>query len=338
MLSRCLPALALAGLVCAVPPVSAQDQPAAGAALEKHEVRAWLIRIHEAASQRNFQGTFVVSAGGAVSSARITHYHEGRSQFERIDALDGQMRRVFRHDDLVHTLWPHNRVAVVEQRELMNSFPALLREGEDGIVDSYDVRTLGPDRVAGREAQVLQLSPRDELRFGYRLWADRGTGLLLRSEVVGTRDEVLESSAFSEVTIGIKPQPESVLKPMGRLDGYRVIRPTLTRTRLDAEGWALRAPVAGFRQVSCVKRPLDATGPDEGEIPDVLQAIYSDGLTYVSVFIEAYDAKRHERSVNTALGATGTVMRRHGDWWITVVGDVPAATLGMFVAALERRK
>jgi sigma-E factor negative regulatory protein RseB len=31
-------------------------------------------------------------------------------------------------------------------------------------------------------------------------------------------------------------------------------------------------------------------------------------------------------------------MRRQGDWWVTVVGDVPTATLRHFANALERRK
>jgi len=29
---------------------------------------------------------------------------------------------------------------------------------------------------------------------------------------------------------------------------------------------------------------------------------------------------------------------RQGDWWITVIGDVPAATLQLFAASLERKK
>ena len=54
-------------------------------------MRSWLIRIHEAASHQNFQGTFIVSASGAMSSARIAHYCEGANQFERIDSLDERM-------------------------------------------------------------------------------------------------------------------------------------------------------------------------------------------------------------------------------------------------------
>ena len=41
--------------------------------------------------------------------------------------------------------------------------------------------------------------------------------------------------------------------------------------------------------------------------------------------------------MHASVGATQTLMRRQGDWWITVVGDVPAATLKMFATALERR-
>jgi sigma-E factor negative regulatory protein RseB len=341
VIHRSLTALALAG-ACSVFALCAHAQPpptSQETLLEPREVRAWLMRIHAAANHHNFQGTFVVSAGGSVSSARIAHYCDGRNQFERVESLDGETRRVYRHNNTVHTLWPKNKLALVEQRELMSTFPALLQGGDDRIVEFYDVRSLGNDRVAGHEVQVLQVRSKDPHRFGYRLWAERNSGLLLRAEVIGERDAVIESSAFSDVVIGVKPQPENVLQPMLRLDGYRVLRPALTRTRLDDEGWSLRPPVAGFRQVSCVKRPLDrGTEADRSGGPEVLQSIYSDGLTYVSVFIEPFNAARHVRPLLTSIGATQTMTRRQGDWWVTVVGDVPVATLKMFVGALERKK
>ena len=347
MLSRSLSALAIAGAFVGAwsvaSPARAQPQATVAAPLGEREVRDYLMRIHGAGSERNFQGTFVVSAGGSVSSARITHYCDGRNQFERIDTMDGQVRRVFRFNQQVHTLWPQSRVALVEQRDAMATFPALLQGGEDRIAESYEVRTQGVDRVAGHAAEVLHLRPRDEHRYGYRLWSEKLSGLLLRAEVVGARDDVLESSAFSEVTIGIKTQPDAVLKPMRRLDGYRVLRPSLTPTRLDSEGWSLEPPVSGFRQVSCVKRPLMDGGDPEGEDPtsggasQVLQSIYSDGLTYVSVFIEPFDAKRHSRPMLSSLGATHTLMLPKGDAWVTVVGDVPAATLRRFADALVRK-
>ena len=275
-----------------------------------------------------------------MASARIAHFCEGKNQYERIESLDGQARHVFRHNDVVHTVWPASQVVRVEQRELVMSFPALLQAGGDHIVDFYDVQRLGSDRVAGHEANVLWVKPRDAFRFGYRLWADKASGLLLRADVLGEKSELIETSAFSEVSIGVKAQPESVLGPMKKLDGYRVLRPVLTPTRLEAEGWAMRDPVPGFLPVSCVRRPINDgdTGRADAAAPGMLQTIYSDGLTYVSVFIEPFNAQRHTRPMLAAMGATQTLMRRQGDWWVTVVGDVPPATLRQFANGLERNK
>jgi sigma-E factor negative regulatory protein RseB len=71
----------------------------------------------------------------------------------------------------------------------------------------------------------------------------------------------------------------------------------------------------------------------------VLQAVFSDGLTHVSMFIEAIDRQRHRQPLLTQMGATHTLMQAHGgDWWVTVMGDVPASTLKQFYQALERRR
>jgi sigma-E factor negative regulatory protein RseB len=185
---------------------------------------------------------------------------------------------------------------------------------------------------------VLVLRPRDKLRFGYRLWAEKNTGLLLRAEVLGERGEVLESSAFSEVTIGIRSQADSVLQPIKRLDGFRVIKPVLVPANLEAEGWAVKALVPGFQMVSCVKRKFDGHSQQSSNGGEhLLQTVYSDGLTYVSVFIEPYNPERHARPMLTAIGATQTMMRREGDWWVTVMGDVPATTLRHFANGVERK-
>jgi sigma-E factor negative regulatory protein RseB len=307
--------------------------------IEARETRAWLLRIQDAAYKRNFVGTVVMSAGGTVVSSRIAHFGDGRDQFERIDALDGQVRSVYRHNDLVHTVWPQKRVAVVEQRDQMSSFPALLQAGSDRVQEYYDLKPVAVERVAGHEANVLLLRPRDKQRYGYRLWTEKGTGLLLRAEVLGERGEVLESSAFSEVSIGVRAQPDLVMQPVKKLEGYRVLKPQQATARPESEGWVFKAEVPGFRQVSCVKRrfdvPAGGLGAPGGE---TLQTVYSDGLTFVSIFIEPFNAERHVRSMTTAIGATQTQMRREGDWWITVMGDVPAATLRLFASGVERKK
>ena len=138
--------------------------PASGAGersapLDKAEVRQWLLRIHEAAQHRNFQGTFVVSAGGQMASSRIAHYCEGGSQYERIDSLDGPPRQVFRHNDVVHTVWPQSRVVVVEQRDSRSVFPALLLNADEQIFVNYEVRQTAQRTTAGHTSFWAYVGP-----------------------------------------------------------------------------------------------------------------------------------------------------------------------------------
>jgi sigma-E factor negative regulatory protein RseB len=94
--------------------------------------------------------------------------------------------------------------------------------------------------------------------------------------------------------------------------------------------------VPGFALANCAKRSLD---PATAGAPHTLQAVFSDGLTHVSVFVEPYDRKRHVRALTTQMGATHTLMQALGDaWWITVVGDVPVSTLKQFYQSLERQR
>lgn len=341
---RAAPALLLAGAALLAPSVRAQ----ADDSLEQtRDATYWLARIHDAGGKRNYQGTFVVSAGGAVASARIVHFCKGSNQFERIESLDGQQRQIYRHNEVVHSFWPRERIAVVETRQAIREFPALLSAGVERIAEHYDVEPVGEGRVAGHEAHVLLLRPKDGWRFGYRLWAEKRSGLLLRAEVFDAREVVLEASAFSELRIGVKPQPERVLQAMKQLEGYEVKRPVLTKADPADEGWVFKHIPPGFRHVSSVKRPMAAPAVPRSavdladEVEDssqVLQSIYSDGMTHVSVFIEPYDAGRHRREMSMAMGATQTLVRRQGDWWLTVIGDVPPATLRAFADGLERRR
>ncbi|MGL6108790.1 MAG: MucB/RseB C-terminal domain-containing protein [Rubrivivax sp.] len=333
---RRMQALAFWAMLASATAALAGPADAASKPLPPSEARQWLVRIHAAAHERNYQGTLVFSADGALSSARVAHFCDGAQSYERIEVLDGRMQQTYRHNDRVYTLWPHSRVAVVEERDPRQA--SLRPVIEPRAQEQYDLHEQGTDHVAGREAQILLLSPRDENRFAQRLWIDSRSGLMLRADVLGPRQQVLESSAFSQVEIGIKAQPRSVLQPMKQLAGYRQVRPEQVATQFDSEGWTLRAIVPGFQLSSCTRRLLDPV--DAGAAPSpVLQAVFSDGLTHVSMFVEAFDRQRHKQPLLTQMGATHTLMQPHGtDWWVTVMGDVPASTLKQFHQALERRR
>lgn len=323
-----LPALALSGLLA--PALASAGAPPV-------DSEKLLQRIQSAATQRNYEGTIVYSAGGLLSSSRVAHYSVGKQTYDRVEALDGRQQRVFRLDGTVHTVWPKEHVVVVEQRTPLTGLPSTMPAVAPRALDQYAVQAEGSDRVAGREADVYLLQPRDGMRYAQRFWADRETGLMLRSDVIGPDHAVLESTAFSEVEIGVKPQPASVVQALQRLSGYRVERPLQQRTSLAAQGWEMDRSVPGFRLAGCVKRTLGA-GADSAAEPRVVQAVYSDGLTHVSIFIEPAGLPGDDEQLGGRIGATSTLRQRRGDQWITLMGDVPASTLKLFVGALERRR
>jgi len=142
---------------------------------------------------------------------------------------------------------------------------------------------------------------------------------------------VIEQSAFSELQIDAPVNMAKLSNMMGATEGYKIERPQLQKTSADAQGWGLRKPVAGFGPVGCYLRPTPTDS--------TLQWMFSDGLANVSLFIENFDARRHTREgASEAGGATRTVTRRLDGWWMTAMGEVPLATLNIFVQALERKK
>lgn len=302
---------------------------------QERSVAEWLERMHDASRRRNYVGTLVVSSNtGAMSSARIWHACEGQQQFERVESLTGAPRSTFRRNDEVVTFLPEARVARTERRETLGLFPDLLKSSETSIPEFYAARRLGSDRVAGFDADVVHLAPKDSLRFGYRIWTEKKSGLVVKLQTLDLDGSVLEQAAFSELQLDAPVRAEKLSQMMAATGGWRVEHTEAVKTNAASEGWHLKALVAGFRPVSCYKRPAGAAPLPEGS----MQWIFSDGLAAVSLFVEAYDGKRHQQEGLFASGATQTLTRRVQDWWLTAVGEVPPQTLKAFAQNLERTR
>jgi sigma-E factor negative regulatory protein RseB len=311
----------------------AHAQPARAASAPRElSVSEWLVRMHEASRLRSYVGTFVVSSmGGGMSSARIWHAREGNVQVERVESLTGAPRSVFRRNERVVTFYPEAHVVRTETRDSLGIFTNLLKSTDSSIPDHYTARRVGSDRVAGFDADVVQLAPRDNLRFGYRIWSEKKSGLVVKLQTVDADGAVLEQSAFSELALDVPVRADKLTHMMASTNGWHVENGDVLRASAEQEGWRLDAPPAGFKPISCYKRPLPAPA-------GTLQWVFSDGLAAVSLFVEPFDARRHTQEGLFASGATQTLTRRIGDWWVTAVGEVPPATLQAFAQALERRK
>ena len=321
-------ALSALGLAWAQGPAPA----ASGARSGERTVNEWLMRMQEASRGRSYAGTFVVSSSaGGMSSARIWHAGEADQQVERVEVLTGAPRSTFRRNEEVVTFLPEQRVVRTEKRESLGLFPNLLKSSDSSIPEFYSARRVGTDRVAGFDADVVQLAPKDNLRFGYRVWSEKKSGLVVKLQTLDPDGHVLEQAAFSELQLDAPVRMDKLAQMMVPPEGWRIERAEGVKTSASAEGWGLKSAIAGFKPMSCYKRAPAAEGS--------IQWIFSDGLASVSLFVEPYDRQRHlQEGVFMTAGATQTLTRRIQDWWLTVVGEVPPQTLKAFAMSLERRK
>jgi sigma-E factor negative regulatory protein RseB len=335
-LSACGLAFAQAqGAPAALAQAPGHQAPAAATGYPERTVSEWLLRMHEASRLRSYVGTFVVlSNNGSMSSARIWHACDGDQQVERVESLTGAPRSTFRRNDEVVTFLPETRVVRTEKRESLGLFPNLIKSADSSIPEFYSARRLGGDRVAGFVTDVVQLAPKDGLRFGYRIWSERKSGLVVKLQTIDGEGNVLEQAAFSELQLDAPVRIDKLNQMMSATDGWRVEKAEALKTTAGAEGWHLKTAVAGFKPISCYRRPASGSPVAEG----AMHWIFSDGLAAVSLFVETYDKQRHSQEGLFSAGATQTLTKRIQDWWLTAVGEVPSQTLKAFAHSLERRK
>jgi sigma-E factor negative regulatory protein RseB len=301
-------------------------------------VNEWLTRMHEASMQkRSYVGTMVQSSSEGMSSARIWHACDGLTQVERIEMLTGAPRSTIRKDDKIVTFMPEAKLVRMEKREGLGAsanFTELLKPGAGSIPDFYTVKALGNERIAGLDAEVVQLSPRDGLRYGYRIWTERKSALVLKLQTLDATGAVIEQAAFSQLQLDAPVKADKLKQMMKPQEGWRVERADTVKTTASAEGWALKSPVPGFKSMSCHKRGSASASTAN----DTVQWVFSDGLATVSLFLESFDKARHTQEGMVSSGATQSLFRRVNEFFLTAMGEVPPQTLSSFAQSLERVK
>lgn len=294
------------------------------------EALQWLQRVAEAAQKLDYTGVFVYQSGKQSETSRITHLVDGGTEHERLEVLDGSPREVVRVNDEVKCYLPESRLLIVERRRRgqVASFPALSAESLAGLTEHY-VIAKGPNaRVAGLDSQAIVIKPKDDWRYGHRLWVDAASGLLLKAALVDDRGEVLESFSFTELRIG-GPIDRASLKPRG-VDGGWKVHDVRTGNPGSAR-WQFNGQPPGFRKVADMMRQ------GRGDGREVSHVMFSDGLAAISVFIEPVGRNKAESGA-MALGAVNAYKRVAGDHLFVVMGDVPPAALKKIADGIEPKK
>ena len=288
------------------------------------ETLSWLRKIHEATQRLSYTGTFVYENGGRTETSRITRYVDPDGDIEKLEVMDGVPREIVRTKDTVRCYLPDSRVVKIDRRT-ERGFPALVPDRISALARHYDISLGETRRIAGFDCQAVVLQPKDNLRYGYKLYADVNSGMLLQAVTVDAAGRNVEQFRFTHLRIGNVTR--DMVRPRHAVREWRVEDAQVAPARLA--GWGLTAELPGFRKVTELKRRL-------GESRPVGQMVYSDGLAAVSVFIEPLQGRRDPvRTGLASMGAIHIYTREVADHMITVVGEAPALSVQRIADAVE---
>jgi sigma-E factor negative regulatory protein RseB len=178
-----------------------------------------------------------------VRTSRITHVLDGKNEIEKLEVLDGKPREYIRNNEEIIYYVPETRTLLIEKRVTQDVFPSILAANPADLANYYDIKKGETGRVAGFECQAVALEPKDNLRYGYKLWAEKSTGLLLRAQTFNDRSELVEQIAFTHVSIG-NVDHEQVKSSYTNTRGWRVENAMMNPVNLS--NWTVRSVPDGF--------------------------------------------------------------------------------------------
>lgn len=295
----------------------------AGTLHASDDATEWLMRINDAAAKLSFAGNFVYVHDGEVEAMEVVRRVRDGVMQERLYALNGEAREVVRDMDRVWCYIPDKNVGVHDYRQTSESgFPRILPADIKNLSKHYLFELGEQLRVANRMARQIKVLPRDKYRYGYHLWADIESGLLLRSDLVDAAGESVEQYLFVEIDIG-RNIADSELEPVTSKDQlvwYGMDRPNLT-AEVDQGRWQIVNPPAGYRLTKHIRRMTPMEMEEEEHM------VFTDGLSSVSIFVKKAKQGQSTMIGLSRMGAVHAYRNSIENHWITVMGEVPAETV-----------
>ncbi len=279
--------------------------------------QAWMNRLANTSKQLDFELAFVVTSPGRETLPYIWRHAilaDGQ-EAEQLSLLNGPGFEQIRIGQRVSIFEPGFSNYSINAQAIDGPIPMAFIHDTDKVNASYEVLLMGRNRISGRMAQQLRIISKDKSRYGYHLWLDEQTGLLLKLNMYNDDGSLLEQIQVTQLSIGgeIKSHFDNIQPEQ--------LPPLLVGTNNNEQqlGWTVGYKPVGMQIIKQNLRRVSITGePAE-------YMLLSDGLVDVSVYVmSANDAINEDLSVIS--GTTSVVSISDGRIQVTVVGEIPAVT------------
>lgn len=270
----------------------------------------------------NYDMSFVYIRDGKIEPMRLVHALENGRERERLVHLNGLPREVIREDDTITAYLAGTQPVMLDKADGNVVWTRALLSNLQQMRQHYQLLDGGPTRIAGRDARELVIRSNDSERYGYRLWVDTESGLLLRSDLLARDGRVLEQ--WQVVSLQLKASiPEADLRvgfAVSAPAGVRVLSAKASADAATAKHWQVGWLPDGFTLRS---QQLQQRGSDQ---PPVQHLLFSDGVASISVYVGTPPQGINSLERTWRKGAMTIVETANRERRVTVVGDIPSQT------------
>ena len=294
---------------------------------DAQDAQKLLFSMANAIHNLDYQGSFTYQHSGRTDTLRVFHAG-GANERERLVSLNGPSRELVRSGSSVMCVGPDGSAVSYSISRGKGLLPLVPAATTSSLDQHYGIRMAGSDRVAGYLADVIEVHPRDGFRYGYRIWLERDSHMLLRSMVVDQRNQMLEQFMFVALEIGRTPSDTDLVpRQTGSLtsDGSGENEIELRKS----PDFRVSAAPPGFTLISA-RRPSRSSSATSEHL------VFSDGLASVSVYIEAQAGNLSGLTTLAGRGSLNLQVFFRDGMQFTVLGDVPIATVSSIAGSIER--
>ena len=306
---------------------------AASQVVAEESARQWLDEMSAALQTLDYDGTFVYLHDDKLETMRIVHQLTEGGEKERLVSLTGSPREVLRDDRAVTCIMPDNKSVMIGKSRPRQPFPVVPKD-LDALSRYYNLEDAGVDRMTGFVTRVIKVKPKDALRYGYRFWIDTDTRMLIKFDLTGVNGRAIEQVMFTSLGIG-DSIPATALKPSLTGDGYTWYRQENPGRKPQKDsgdpGWTVDDLPFGFRMTNFQYKRMRQDGESAEHM------VFSDGLATVSVYVEKLPAGKTPVTGLSSMGAMNAYRAQVEGYQVTVVGEVPRATVQMIARSVSRR-
>ena len=291
------------------------------AAAADDDPRYWLARTDQALSQLNYEGVFVHAHGSDTETLRVIHRVGSDGVSERLLSMDGSGREFIRRGTQLTCYLPDKRTVLVEKSSDSGLLLASLPRLDSGAASQYQITELARTRTSGRPVRVIAITPKDELRYGYRVWVDEASAMPLKTQLRSRSGEVLEQLVFTDLRLPAHISKRE-LQPAVDTRGFTFVHQDNESTDSNALSisWQASMLPAGFTMTTSARQMLPG-GPVE-------HLVFSDGMASVSVFVEVgRDPVPEQHDDAARLGTSSAYSTTVQGYRVTAVGEVPPDTV-----------